>query len=215
MATIYRYRFDGIAQQTIRDVIGSMGSDGSGLVVASVPSSVFIDISIPDGFDVTLVDALFGYPYKWTRVGIASTPNVRVATIRVKRNAAFSVSDSYAQLAWDAVSTLSPAVAIDLTSGDMIPLVTGLMRVDLQAIVGSLLGLASVTTRVTVNPGGSQVVVCESPPMGSSAAACNVQFGITAGIPVRIEVKKSGGIGGVALFTSEILTFCCANVIVG
>jgi hypothetical protein len=214
MATIYRYRFDGISQQTIRDVIASMGTDGSDLAVASVPSSVFIDISVPDGFDVTLVDALFSYPYLWTRIGVASTPNVRVATTRVKRNDAFSVSSTPAQLPWQALSTLSPTLAIDLVSGDLVPLVSGLMRIDAQICVSSLLGLASLTMRVIRSPASSPVTMCESPPMGATSAACNVQFGIVAGVPVRIEVEKSGGVGNATLLTSETLTFCCANVIV-
>jgi hypothetical protein len=214
MATIYRYKFDGFSVDTLIGAINSMGGIGTGILVASVPSGVFIDISVPDGLDVALVDSLVGYPYTWTRVGVASTPNVRVATVRVKRNAVFLVSGTPTQLEWDALSTLSPTLAIDLTSGDLVPLVSGLMRVDAQVCVSSLLGLASLTMRVIRSPSSSPVTVAESPPMGATSAACNVQFGITAGVPVRVEIEKSGGVGNATGLTSEILTFCCANVIV-
>lgn len=214
MAIIYRYKFEGFSVSTLVGAIASMGADGTGITIASVPTAVFVDISVPDAFDVTLLDNLVSYPYTWTRVGVATTPNIRVATTRVKRNDAFGVSSTPAQLPWQALSTLSPTLGMSLVSGDIVPAVSGLMRIDAQVVVSSLLGLVSLTMRVIVNPGGSQVVVCESPPMGATSAACNVQFGIAAGIPVRIEVEKSGGVGDASLLTSEILSFCCANVIV-
>jgi hypothetical protein len=213
MATTYRYKFDGFSEQTLISAVDSMGLSGVGLAVVSAPSSVFIDIDIPDGLDPTVLDAVVAYPYKFTRVGVAVTPNVRVASVRVKRNAAFSVSSTPTQVAWDAYSTLVPSNHLSLASGDLVSAVSGLMRIDAQAIVTSLLGLASLTMRVIVNPGASQVVVCTSPPMGATSAACNVQFAIAAGVPVRIEVEKSGGVGNATLVLTEDSTFCCANVI--
>lgn len=214
MATTYRYKFDGFSAQTLIGSINSMGVSGAGIAIVSAPTAVYVDISVPDALDVTLLDALVGYPYTWTRIGVATTPNIRVATTRVKRNDAFGVSSTPAQLPWQALSTLSPTLGVDLTSGDLVPQVSGLMRIDAQVCVSSLLGLASLTMRVIRSPSSSPVTIAESPPMGATSAACNVQFGITAGVPVRIEVEKSGGVGNAAVLTSELLTFCCANIIV-
>lgn len=207
----YRYKFAAFSASFLTDAIASMEADGSGIAIASAPGGIFIDISVPDDFDITKLDSVVSYPYLWTRIGVVTTPNQRAAWSRVKRAASLSV-DTASQLPWDAYSALGVQTAIEIVSGDLVPRISGIMRVDCRIEVAPLALMTSLTMRVIRNPGVSQVIIHESVE-GPTVVRCNVQFAVAADMPVRIEIEKIGGVGSATLELSETRTYCCSNVI--
>jgi hypothetical protein len=208
----YRYAFGGFDTGTLIDAIGSMGVDATGVVVASAPSNVFIDVATPDNFDVTKLDSVVSYPYLWTRVGVVTTPNARVAFVRAKRTLPMSVSNSAEPIEWNDYSMLLVHSNIDIVDGDLVPRISGAMNINCRVEVDPLALMTSLTMRVIVNPGPSQVII-HDPPEGPTIAKCGVDFNVVAGVPVRIDIAKNGGIGSTALELAETRTYCSAKVI--
>lgn len=205
-----RYRFKGPTSADLTRLLGTTAT------VASPALGPTIDVTV-DESAVTGLDGIMSHPNHFESLGEVSTPNLAIGVCKFYRNASLSISSSLTKLDFDATSTVVTASGIDRTGGDIVPLVSGVMRLDVCASVDSALLLSGLRLKVTRDPNGSPTVLHDvtdnrSNPDGHRMASCSILFNVAAGVPVRCQLAVTGA-GSADLVTSETTTYANAFLI--
>lgn len=175
-----------------------------------------MDVECPDNL-LTALQGVMKWPNHFDYVGLATTPNLRFGSARYYRNASLTVNSSLTHLSLDATSSLLTPVGFSLSSGNLVPAVSGIMRLSAHAQTdGALIAGTGLRMKITRDPSGVADVVHDATHWAAAgqppASQCDIMCSVTANVPFKIELALSGAVSD-PLITGDSVAYVCALLI--